>query len=66
RTGQKPPLTACAQQVQHCAEHLIQVYRRGLGAPANALQQGQNFFKLLLSDVAGVSLSRHGIFGSKG
>jgi hypothetical protein len=46
--------------------NLIQVYRRGLGAPANALQQGQNFFKLLLTDVAGVSLSHHGIFGLKG
>ena len=37
---QEPPLAARAQQVQHSAEHLVQVYRGGLlGAPAHAAQQ---------------------------
>ena len=38
--GQKPPLAARAQQVQHGAEHLMQVHRPGLGTSAHAAAAG--------------------------
>ena len=52
----------CAQQVQHRAKHLIQIYRRELGAPTHALQQGTHVFKLLWREFAYVAVSRNAIF----
>ena len=57
--GQEAPLTACAQQVQHRAEHFVQVHRRRLGAASNAAQQQLDLGKFLLADITGVGLSFH-------
>ena len=59
-------MAPCAQQVQHCAKHLVQIHSRWFGAPTYALQQGENLFELLATDVASVFLSHTDILGSRG
>lgn len=58
-TGQRPPLATGAQQIEHCAEHLIQINTAWARTLAGTLQQGTDGFKLLGANVAGV-LGSHG------
>ena len=58
-TGQRTPLAACAQQVQHRAEHLVQIYGGGFGLATCLFQQRLDLLKLISSDVAGVLLFSH-------
>ena len=44
--GQHAPLAAAPEQVQHCAEHLVQVYSPRAGLLARALQQRSDGFEL--------------------
>lgn len=53
-TGQRPPLAAQAQQVQHRAPHLIQLNGAGFGLLACTLQQWLNDLESLAAHVAGV------------
>src|SRR5690606_25719976 len=56
---QKAPLAARAQQVQHRAEHLVQVQRRGLRGAPDAAKQRLYLCESLAADVTGVRLSFH-------
>lgn len=47
--GQRPPLAAYAQQVQHRAEHFVQIHCSGFGLAPHLLE-------LLAADVTGVFL----------
>ena len=49
--GQRSPLTATAQQVQHRAEHFVQVYRSGFGLAPHRLKHRQNHGKLFATDI---------------
>ena len=55
--GQHAPLAAAPEQVQHCTEHLVQVYSPGTGFSARAFQQRLDDFELIATDVARVALS---------
>ena len=62
--GQGTPLAARAQQVQHCAEHLVQVYGSGLGFAPHRLKQGRDLQELVAGEVTGVLFTAHpGIVG---
>lgn len=52
--GQRSPLTATAQQVQHRAEHFVQVYRSGFGLAPYRFEHRQNHGKLFATDITGV------------
>ena len=54
--GQHAPLAAAPEQVQHRAEHLVQVYSPGTGFSARAFQQRLDDFELIAADVARVAL----------
>ena len=62
--GQHAPLAAALEQIEHATKDLVQVYRGRLGSLAHALQQGQDGFEFLSTEVAGVVLS-HGAILSK-
>ena len=61
-TGQKSPLAACAQQVQHGAPHLVLIHRCRLGPPAHPAQQRLYLFELFSTGVACVFFSHPLIF----
>ena len=56
---QHAPLATAFEQVQHCAEHLVQIHRSRLVFLACALQQGLDLLKLLSTDVTWVPRFPH-------
>lgn len=61
-TRQHSPLAATFQQIQHAAEHLVQINRPRLGLLAHAFQQWPDLFEGFLADVTGVSRSHAPVY----
>ena len=58
-------MASYARQVQHRAEHCVQIDRRRLAALAHTLQQGPGLFKRLLRGITGVANSLPAISDTK-
>ena len=62
RFGQHTPLAATLEQVEHRAEHLVQIYPPGADYLACALQERLDDLEFFVRDVAGVGVSHPPIF----
>lgn len=55
--GKHPPLASAFQQIEHGAEHLVQIDLSRTGFAPGAFKQGTDDFKLLAGNVARIFLS---------
>ena len=62
RFGQHTPLAATLEQVEHRAEHLVQIYPPGAGYFVFALQKGIADLEFFVRDVAWVGFYHPPIF----
>ena len=56
---QHPPLATALEQVQHRAEHLVQIHRPRLGPPPNTLQQRTNLLEPSTIHITRILLLTH-------
>ena len=59
--GQRSPLAAGFEHIQHGAPHFVEIDRARLGLLAGALQHRANGCELLAGDVAGLFLCSHAV-----